>query len=472
MMREDEAREYWHVIRWDATSFLSMHEGRNSRLFYDKITSSFVCDVTLFLRAIVGKIARSTREIFSFMIWRRHPRPRRRVPYLLLIAPGIEKYQNEECVLIEACRARGIVVKAVHSGSELDNCFNDVELLSMTSMVTPRDYLWALSIWIWKVIRGLFQCCTGNRKHRNLFVAAIPGMWEYYRNYFFGRRIIADHGLPRLVFSLLPSSRLSIAVIDCMKERGVLTAAIRTQTTSRMVEHLVINADMLFCKSSHEKRIYEASVSSGGWRLEPGCLLSLPETYSEEPLSLPERYVLLLGTAPCCDHDGDEYGRYNDKLFQVAAATGMPVVFKGHDLAKEWDDAWFANRKIKGKSCLRIWDIRRNRELIDRASLVVSTPSTLFYYVISCGKPLVVVESKIVSSSPDEFQSAPICRIPWGHQVAMGGLDWNTLHVSSQEAQSWFENNYYLNKGSEYLVDFLLRQTESHNNRNTERKLT
>jgi hypothetical protein len=291
-------------------------------------------------------------------------------------------------------------------------------------------------------------------------------MWQYCVYTVFARRIVAEHGAPRLLLSLLSSAPLSAAVVEHMRGRSVLTAAIRTQTTSRVADHLVINTDVLFWKSPHERRAYEDLFVGGGPRLEAGCLLSLPEACSAEPLPLPERYVLLLGTAPTSDQGPLDYGRYNEKLFQVAAAAGLPVIFKGHDLAKDLDDAWFAARTAPERPILRVQDIGRNRELIDRSSLMVSAPSTLLYYAILCGTPVILVESKITAAIPDEFRASPIRRIPWEESAALGRLDWSELQDSARAAKAWFEENYCLQKGADYMVGFLLNQDGSIQRRN------
>ena len=61
-------------------------------------------------------------------------------------------------------------------------------------------------------------------------------------------------------------------------------------------EHLAINADFLFCKSTWERGDLRPPVPGHGPRLVDGCLLSLPDEYPLEPLALPEPFVLLLGT--------------------------------------------------------------------------------------------------------------------------------------------------------------------------------
>jgi hypothetical protein len=436
-----------------------MHDGRNSRLFHEKITSTLGQDAAYAVRTIVGKIGRSVQGVVSAILHRHPPQPRSRSPYLLLIAPGNGKYASEERAIIEACRAKGVALKAVHTGATADTSF-DVPLLSMASTLTPWDHFRVLLIWSWQLIRGVQWYCTRDRMQRNLLVASIPCIWEYDLNVAFARRIAAEHGDPRLLLGLLPASPVVVAIVDYMKGRGVLTAGIRTQTTSRSTENLAINADILFWKSPHERRAYEEIFAGTGPRLERGCLLSLPEAGSAEPLRLPEKYVLLLGTAPTADQDDLEYGRYNEKLFQMAAAADMPVVFKGHNLAKELDDAWLAGRSLKAGSFWRIQGFDCNRELIDAACLVVSAPSTLLYYAILSGKPVIVVESKIVSAIPDEFGTAPIQRIPWEQPFAVDRLDWDALRSSSLAAKAWFEENYSLNKGADYLVDFLLKEAD------------
>ncbi|MCE5267711.1 MAG: hypothetical protein LLG00_07485 [Planctomycetaceae bacterium] len=454
-----EAAKYWPTIRWDATAFLTMHDGRQSRLFYDKISSSLRQDAVLALRGIAGRLAQSAKGFIS-AVWQ--PRPSRRraeSAYLLLVAPGNSKYASEEQSVIEACHAKGLAVKAIHMNPTSDTHL-DTETLPIGSMMTAWDHVRVLGGWLRGLARGLPGCILGGRKRRSLYVAAIPGMWDYLRNIRLAERIAADVGRPRAVLSLLPSAPISIAIVECMKNHGVLTAAIRTQTTSRNIEHLVINTDVLFCKSPSERRAYEEVFADGGPRLEEGCVLSLPEVSAAEPLRLPERYALLLGTAPSADQSRRDYERFTERLFGVAAAAELPIVFKGHNLTKQLDDAWLADRPMGEGRFTRVDDIGRNRELIERASLVVSAPSTLLYYAILCDKPIVVVESKIVASIPDEFASAPICRIAWNEPEATARLDWESLRRSATAARAWFEENYCMQKGADHLIQRLLSGAE------------
>jgi hypothetical protein len=455
----EQMLKYWHVIHWDATSFLTLHDNYNSQLFYDRITSNLIQDLVRGLRGIAGGIARSLLGFFSSILRRRSPKDPSMQPYMLLITVGGPKYASEEKKIVELCRDKGLTVSVVYS-LPMPSAQSNSELLSVASTLLPRDHIWVLSIWLWKVIGNFPWLSIRDKKQRNLFVAAIPAIRQYYIYVALARRIIANQGTPHLLISLLPSSQASITIIDHMKMRGVLTAAIRTQATLHCIEHLVINADILFCKSLHERRVYEGIFAGKGPRLEAGCLLSLPEILPIEPLCLPKEYVLLIGTAPTTDENDRNYYRFNEKLFQVAAATKLPIVFKGHNLAQDLDEAWFASGRAGEGPCLRIADIHRNRELIDHASLVVSAPSTLLYYVILCGKPLIIVDSKIISECPDEFQTAPITRIAWHQTVALDHLDWNVLRDSCHAAKSWFEENYCLQKGPDYILDFLLGEAE------------
>jgi hypothetical protein len=442
------------VIRWDPVGFLTLHDTDSSRIYHDRTTPTWFHDVICGFRGIaagaVKLLAGAARSI-----------PRRRVrtpskqPYLLLITVGGAKYAGEERAVIESCRARSLAVRVVHTFSGED-AGAAADVLSPSRLLRPWDCLAALANWLGKLCVESRQFWTRDRKRRSLFADAISSMRQYYFHRAFADRVIAAYGCPRAVLSLLPSAPMSRSIVDRMKTAGVPTFGIRTQLVSRHLEHLAINTDVLLCKSIYERREYQVVFGGTGPRLEEGCILSLPESYPGEPLSLPDSYALLLGTAPTTDENETDYGRYNERLFRAAAAAGLPVVFKSHGLGKELDGAWFAEHPEAADGCLRIDDIHRNRELIDRASVVVSAPSTLLYYAILRDVPVVVVESRPYWNRRDELHAAPIVRIPWQDSAALNPLDGNALRESSLAAKRWFEQNYYLDKGPDSILERML----------------
>jgi hypothetical protein len=450
-----QARKYWQIIRWNATNFLTGHEGYASRLFRERIAPNLIADLAHVLRFVAGGMLRFLLGFSASLLRARSRESSRGQPYLLLITVGQPKYAWEERQMIEVCREKALGVRVAYT-TPISDAQSDCRPLSIASALTPADHLRSLWMWMWELGRGLPGVLSRDARERSLRVATIPGIWHYYLHVALARRIVEDHGKPLLVLSLLPSAAASVTVVEYMKAIGVLTASIRTQTTSQDIEHLAINSDILFYKSQHERHCYEEVLGGEGPRLEEGCLLSMPESYQLDPLPLPSGYTLLLGTAPTSDQDADDYQRFNERVFQVGRCAGLPLVFKGHNLAEKLDEAWFAARPAVTAGCVRITDIRRNRELIDGAALVVSAPSTLLYYAIACRKPIIMVDSKVTSTMGTEFEAAPITRIAWQEAVAMDGLDWNVLQDSCRAAKSWFEENYYLQKGPDFLVELLL----------------
>ena len=151
--------------------------------------------------------------------------------------------------------------------------------VSLTDMLTAGDHARVLALWLREALRLGRWWLVRDRKARSLSVGAIPGIRQYYLDLAFARRIDRVYGRPRAVLSLAPWSDTSVAIVDVMKARGVATGATRTQTTIDIEEHLTINADLLFCKSTWERGIYGRLFRGHGPRLVDGCLLSLPEEY-------------------------------------------------------------------------------------------------------------------------------------------------------------------------------------------------
>jgi hypothetical protein len=291
-----------------------------------------------------------------------------------------------------------------------------------------------------------------DRKARSLSVAAIPGIRQYYLNLAFARRIDQVNGRPRAVLSLAPWSDTSVAVVDTMKARGVATWATRTQTTIDMEEHLAINADFLFCKGTWERRVYGRLFRGHGPRLVDGCLLSLPDEYSLEPLALPQSFVLLLGATRRWNESEAAFRQVCATLERLASVPGLPVVYRAHPAHA----AERAAGSAVNEEFVLIPDLRRNAELIAKASLVVSVPSTLLYQAILASAPTVVLDIDAPDAQADEFIGSPLLRIRPEQVDALEPEDLAPARQLAAESYAWFASNYFLDKGAPYIVDQVL----------------
>ena len=457
MERNHTALKYWEIIHWDAVSFLTLHDGYNSKLYRGRISPTILQDAVLFFRRIFGGVFRFLQMITCSFVLRKQDVILSKRPYLLLITHGIVKYANEEREICESCIKKGLGVFKVYPSAGI--CVSTTgQSVPVFSILMPVDYLRAMISWL----REVFSCpkylFSRDRKARSLFISAISAIRQHFVYVALTERIVAAHGVPEVMLSLCPGEATSVTIAGQLKKQGVFTAGMRTQTTSADIEHLAINTDILFCKSRNEKSVYAELFAGTGPRLEEACLLSLPETYQLDPLVLPDKYVLLLGTAPVSNKDRAGYENFNKKLFSVAEMSGLPIVFKGHNMAVPQDDAWFASDGRNWSDCLRITDIRRNRELIDHAALIVMPASTLLYYAILRGTPVIIVPAIIDFSIPDEFQNSPINRIALQQDIVIERFDLENLRNTVQTAERWFNDNYFLQKGADYIIDFLLRE--------------
>ena len=450
-----QALKYGELIHWDATSFLTLHDGYNSQVYHGIIGPTLLQNGCLWLRGVLGGLGRFSEALAGSLLRRRPVDTTVSCPYLLLVATGTAKYASEEREIVAACEKRGLGVLRVYPGKG-GGVSSTGPVLPVHSVLRTGDHARALANWSWAVLRGTRHLFSRDPMRRSLFAASILSIRQYFAYVGLARRIAANHGLPRAVLSLCPTAAMSVAIVASLKEAGVLTAGIRTQTTSSHAEHLAINAAILFCKGVHERGVYENLFAGNGPRLENACLLSLPEVYSLEPLPLPDQYVLVLGTAPASGQSDADYWEYNERLFRVAAAAELPIVFKGHGLAADRDDVWLARGGTDSRRCLRISDVRRNRELIDRASLVVSAATTLLYYALLRGTPVILVQSPTDAAIPDEFRGAPLARNTPAEDLGSVRLDWPALRDSARNAQTWFKENYFLEKGPDWILDQLL----------------
>ena len=451
--REREPVEYWDVIRWDATGFLMLSDSHSSRLYHGRIAPSLTRDVALFFRGLASGTARSLLGGLRALERRKGGAGLRPPAYILLLSMGTDKYASEEQDFRETCLARDQAVLCVHVSEDVRA--HTRMTISVDSVLAPSDYLCVYVIWMVRVLAGIPWFFARNGRRRSLFAAVIPGIWQYEKHRAFARRVVAHHGVPRAVLSLAPWSVLSSAMVEHMRAEGVPTAGIRTQTTSPMPEMLAINTDVLFYKSPMERSVYETVFRGAGPRLEEGCILSLPARADLEPLVLPNEFALLLGTA-IDDQTIEDYWSFNGRLFAMGAASSLPVVFKGHNLSRGLDEAWVERARHDPATCSFVWDVRRNRELIDRASIIVSAPSTLLYYAIAQEKPIIIVEPEISARVPDEFAAAPILRIRTDQVFLPHSLDWSTMRQSSLAARRWFEDNYHAQDGPARVLESLL----------------
>lgn len=435
---------YWDIIRFDPTSFLTVHSNQASRLYHDFEPPSATADLVRLSRALVVGTVRLLAGCASKQPRRRGNGPRG--GHMLLLSVGGAKYASEVRVISEECAKRGLLVTVVdinslHAGSR------DVE---GSWGLSRLDHLRVLSRWLGEVVALMGSSFSSDAKRRALFASAVPGIRDYHLWKQGAYRFARSVGAPRGLISLAPSSVASRAIVDCMRSLGVPSAGLRTQTTSAELEFAGINTDLLFYKSDHERGSYEAVLGTHRPLLEEGCVLSLPERYGLEPLRLPERYALLLGTAPRFDQNEADCRRFMERLLRIGEATGLPLVLKEHDLGLPWEEGLFGPGSAVA---FRTSDLRRNRELIDGATVIVCAPSTLLYYAFLKEKPAVIVEAFPARDLPDEFLGAPVRRIPWEAPLQTDGLEWQTLIGSGAVGKSWFEVSYAISKGACHVVD-------------------
>jgi hypothetical protein len=443
---------YWVIIRFDAAHFLTAHAGRGAQIYRDLLQPGLGDDLRHGVRAIAAGVVRQVQGVVLALQRRSQP-PGRLRPYLLLITPGNEKFARENREVTEACAARDLPMIRVLIDTRQVQAIAAAPV-SLTDMLTPGDHARVLALWLREALRMGRWWLVRDRKARSLSVVAIPKIRQYYLNLAFARRIYRVYGRPRAVLSLAPWSDTSVAIVAVMKARGVATGATRTQTTTEIEEHLTINADLLFCKSTWEREIYGRLFRGHGPRLVDGCLLSLSEEYSLEPLAPPEPFVLLLGTTRQWNESEAAYRQVCANLERVAAVPGLPVVYRAHP-AQAVELAPTAGSVKHGETVL-VTDLRRNLELIAKASLVVSAHSTLLYQAILAGTPTVVVHIDPPDAPADEFIGSPLLRI---RPEQIDNLKPEDLALAGQQAadaRAWFASNYFLDRGAGYLVDQLL----------------
>jgi hypothetical protein len=444
---------YWEIIRFDAAYFTTPHASRGAQIYRGLHAPGLGEDLWHTLRSIAAGVVRQLQGAVRASHRRVRPLPPRPRPYLLLITAKAGRYAREEREVTEACAARDLPMGRVLLGSR-DVQFDAPEPVSYADLLSAGDHVRVLALWLRETARIGRWWLARDRKARSLSAAAIPGIREYYLDLVFARRIDQVCGRPRALLTLTPWSSTSVAIINTMRARGVATWATRTQTTIDIDEHLAINADILFCKSTWERRLYGRLFRGRGPRLVDGCLLSLPEQYSLEPLALPEPFVLLLGTTRRWNESEAAFRRVCASLERVASVPGLPVVYRAHPTHAAGLERG-AGSAING-AFTSVTDQRRNFELVSRASLVVSAPSTLLYHAILAGAPTVVVHIDPPDEPADEFIDSPLLRIRLEQIDALEPEDLAPARQLAADARAWFASNYFLDKGAGYMVGQLL----------------
>jgi hypothetical protein len=438
---------YWTIIRSSATHFLTDHAESGAEIYRDRLRPTLPEDLWSGLRSVSGGVARLVQALLACVAKRRPARSTSRQPYLLLVTPGGGKYAREEREVVQACAERGLAILRVHSDTR-EIISSEADIRPAGDVLSLGDYCRVLFKWLLQCVGGTRWWFCRDRKARSLFAAAIPGMRQRCVDLAFARRIEWLHGRPLAVLTLSPWSEVSVAIVDYMKKHAIFTAGTRTQTTIDLEEHLVINTDVLFCKGVWEKSLYGRLFAGNGPLLVDGCLLSLP---------LPEEYVLLLGTARRYNQDEEDYRRTCDTLEHVAAASGLPIVYKGHP-AQDMRGTRLGGGAASSGPPVVVADLRRNRELIDRASLVVTAHSTLLYQAILSGVPAVIVDVDPPGSPPDEFHESPLRRVSQDQADRIQEFDRRALRDSAEQARHWFVQNYFLEKDVAHLLDYLLER--------------
>lgn len=449
---EDEVIKYWHVIRWNAASFLSGHDGRNSRLFRNDIARNLLQDAAYGFRSTITSTIKLLREPLLHLPHRRTRYIDMQEPYILLITLGSPKYADEERKILEACERNKLKILVIYPRIGFSE--SNATVNSFRDVLALKDYFCAMKRGLREIFSGVRFFISGDTKLRSLFVSAIASIQPYYLSHIMAKRIVDCYGKPQLALTLCPFSAVSVAMIDYLKSAGITTASIRTQTTSNSVEHFVINSEILFYKSRYEKCAYESVFANRGPQLEEGCILSLPPDFDEINLRLPKKYVLLLGTAMCSEQQLTDYFGFNKALFGIAKEFELPIIFKGHNLSMALDDAWFEMQGDNTSLYKRLYLIQQNRTLIDRATLVITAPSTLVYYAIMKKKPIIIQHTSLTDSRNTEFNSSPILQIEWSDKLDRRHMNIDQLNIIAKNAFIWLHDNYYLEKGPDYIVKF------------------
>ncbi len=455
----EEVRRFWPLIRSDVGGFLTSHEGYPSKLFHHRLQPSFVADAARVVRYTSSGTIHFVCE-FSAALWQRpNSGAERSGCYALLITVGGPKYAHEEQALRVACAKHGLDVCIAH-GMARPEGRGVAGVFDVTHSLRARDHAAAFLCWWGELLRGFRWFFSRDVRSRRLFVAAISAMRDHHLYRALADRVLAKRGAPCFALSLLPSLAASVTLVEAFRQRAVLTGGLRSQLTGCEIEHIATNTDLIFGKCRYETDFYRELFGEGPPWVREGCVLSLPGQSPLSPIELPEKYALIIGTAPFRDQGAECYERYVNKCFAIARASGLPVVYKAHGLARRYDDAWFARHSGAARDCLRVDDVRRNRELIERAAIMIAAPTTLVYFAIQCECPVVLVDFDGVPTALSELVDAPMLCIR-ADQAAPTCVDWVDLQRRVLETTEWFERNYYLDKGEESIVTYMLNQSKS-----------
>jgi hypothetical protein len=464
----DEVKRYWRCIEWDPGSFLTLHDGRRSRIFHQRLTTSWPSSIANALTQFGRVVFRATRLFVRAAIRRRQLAPPPQLPFAVVACVGTEKYRYGEEALADAIARHGLVPllltpqegKARDAGHYAVVPEENLECVDIAgaSIDFGREILSAAPTWL----------AASDPLQRALAIDVITSIFGYfvYRRFF--DRLTRDFGLPQFVISVMPTGLMSRCLASSMKDHGVPTAGIRTQTTSQSLEHLAINSEILFCKSRFEELGYSGLFSYfhwGGPSLERGCVMSLPIPSTDVEIKrptlardLPEEYVLVFGTAPSCKPDGkNDLEVHHRKLLRIAKQLSMSVVYKLHPLDQGNDVAEFAREE--GLDDLTLWSphMGSNHRLIMKASLVISDVTTLLYGCIGARKPVVIVESITTAQGDDEFRNSPIPRIRWREDVADVTLSIAVAYRGRDDVIQWFDEEYYVSDDADAVASKLMR---------------
>lgn len=450
MRLDDEINKYFSIIHWSAVSFITEHDGRNSSIFRNYLVPSIWQDIIYGLRSFLGNTIKQAIKFFKSFAQSKIKPIAVKAPYIILITFGTSKYAGEEDQITEACQRSKINIIKIYPNKGFLCVGNPVT--SFGSLLKSSDYIRTIVFGIKKAFGGLRYLFCGDPKARSLFASVVGSIQGYHLNTIIAKRLIEYYGRPQLALSLCPFAPASVAMIEYFKLSDILTAGIRTQSTSLSLEHLVINTQVLFAKSRHEKAMYQKVLMENGPILEEGCLLSLPRKQHEIAIDLPDRYILLLGTAKGVNQSTNDYYAFNDALFKMANNFSLPIVFKGHNLSTEIDNLWFKNYGITNEKCFRVAGIEYNHYLIEHASMVICAYSTLIYFIILTEKPLIIMHTSLACSN--EFTQSPIKQLSYRDINVLKNEGIPEMQKKASDTLHWFMENYFLNKGPDYIVNY------------------
>jgi hypothetical protein len=201
-----------------------------------------------------------------------------------------------------------------------------------------------------------------------------------------------------------------------------------------------------------KKKIYNRLFEGKGPKIDKACLLSLPKFNQALLSGLPEEFCLILGTAKGSEQTLDEYYTFNDIILRIANNFKIPIIFKSHNLSAKHDETWLRKQSHINNPYIQINDIEFNRQLIDRASVIITGYSTLVYYAILKEKPLIIVNTSLSSPIGNELSGSPLIQIPYN--INKFNIEIEDLKINAKNALKWFKDNYYMSHGADYIVSY------------------